>query len=88
MFFLFLFFILLLIDGCYPDPTDQLLRQAQMEELEAQSCDPSYPDFCLLPGVSDLDCPDFPYRRFRVLYPDPHGFDGDGDGVGCELDGS
>ncbi|MBW4564628.1 MAG: excalibur calcium-binding domain-containing protein [Mojavia pulchra JT2-VF2] len=24
------------------------------------------------------------YRRFRVMPPDPHGFDRDGDGVGCE----
>jgi hypothetical protein len=25
-----------------------------------------------------------PDRRFKVLQPDPHGFDGDKDGVGCE----
>ncbi|TLZ45127.1 MAG: thermonuclease family protein [Methanobacteriota archaeon] len=31
-----------------------------------------------------LNCPDIPYRRFRVLPPDPHHFDIDGDGVGCE----
>ncbi|MFN3347313.1 MAG: excalibur calcium-binding domain-containing protein, partial [Candidatus Bipolaricaulaceae bacterium] len=24
------------------------------------------------------------YRRFKVLPPDPHRFDRDGDGVGCE----
>jgi micrococcal nuclease len=23
-------------------------------------------------------------KRFRVLPPDPHGFDGDRDGIGCE----
>jgi len=32
----------------------------------------------------DLDCKDIPYRRFKVLPPDPHNFDGDGDGIGCE----
>jgi len=25
-----------------------------------------------------------PYRNFNVLPPDPHGFDGDHDGIGCE----
>ncbi|MBW4564620.1 MAG: hypothetical protein KME32_26535 [Mojavia pulchra JT2-VF2] len=46
--------------------------------------DRSYPDFCIPPNSADLDCPDIPYRRFRVVPPDPHGFDRDGDGVGCE----
>ncbi|MEB3210017.1 MAG: hypothetical protein VKL39_01625 [Leptolyngbyaceae bacterium] len=48
------------------------------------TCDPSYPDFCLRVNIEDLDCADVPYRRFRVLSPDPHNFDGDSDGVGCE----
>lgn len=49
-------------------------------------CDPAYPDVCIPPKsqVGDLDCGDIPYRRFRVLSPDPHRFDGDHDGVGCE----
>lgn len=52
----------------------------------AGTCDPSYPGVCIPPiEVSgDLDCGDIPYRRFQVLPPDPHGFDGDGDGIGCE----
>lgn len=50
----------------------------------SQQCDPSYPDFCLAPGIPDLDCKDIPHRRFRVLQPDPHRFDGDKDGIGCE----
>lgn len=50
------------------------------------SCDPSYPDVCIPPEsqVGDLNCGDIAHRRFRVLPPDPHGFDGDNDGVGCE----
>lgn len=51
------------------------------------SCDPSYPDVCIPPKseVGDLDCGDISHRRFRVLPPDPHGFDGnDNDGLGCE----
>jgi micrococcal nuclease len=48
------------------------------------SCDPSYPGVCIPPGPPDLDCKDIPYKRFTVLPPDPHSFDRDGDGVGCE----
>jgi hypothetical protein len=48
-------------------------------------CDPSYPDFCLPPSSADtLNCADVPYTDFRVLPPDPHGFDGNNDGEGCE----
>ena len=50
------------------------------------NCDPSYPDVCIPPYPPDLDCGDIPFRRFAVLPPDPHGFDGEGDGVGCESD--
>ena len=48
------------------------------------NCDPSYPDVCIPPPPPDLDCPDVPYKNFRVLPPDPHKFDGDKDGIGCE----
>jgi micrococcal nuclease len=47
-------------------------------------CDRSYPGVCIPPPPPDLDCRDVPYKRFRVLPPDPHGFDGDRDGIGCE----
>ncbi len=50
----------------------------------AGSCDPAYPGVCIPPPPPDLDCRDVPYRRFTVLPPDPHRFDGDHDGVGCE----
>lgn len=50
----------------------------------AGDCLPSYPDFCIAPNTPDLDCGDVPYRRFRVLPPDPHRFDADNDGIGCE----
>jgi endonuclease YncB( thermonuclease family) len=49
-------------------------------------CDASYPGACIPPPPPDLDCGDVAPRRFRVLQPDPHRFDGDGDGVGCERD--
>jgi micrococcal nuclease len=47
-------------------------------------CDPSYPTVCLPPPPPDLDCGDIPYRNFPVRPPDPHHFDGEGDGFGCE----
>ncbi len=48
------------------------------------NCDPSYPDSCIPPYPPDLNCDDVPEEGFAVRPPDPHGFDGDGDGVGCE----
>lgn len=47
------------------------------------NCDPSYPTLCL-PSYPDLDCGDVPATWFQVLQPDPHNFDGDLDGIGCE----
>jgi hypothetical protein len=51
-------------------------------------CAASYPTVCIPPPPPDLDCADIPYRNFRVLWnvpnPDPHRFDGDRDGIGCE----
>jgi micrococcal nuclease len=47
-------------------------------------CDPSYPGVCIPPYPPDLDCAEVPYSNFTVRGNDPHGFDGDGDGVGCE----
>jgi len=46
-------------------------------------CDPSYPDFCIPPYPPTLDCKDVP-SNFRVVGEDPHGFDRDRDGIGCE----
>src|SRR4051794_14296661 len=48
------------------------------------ACDASYPDFCIPPPPPDLDCKDIPRKNFTVRPPDPHGFDGDKDGIGCE----
>lgn len=46
-------------------------------------CSPSYPGVCIPPAPPDLDCGDVPYKRFVVLAPDPHNFDGNADGIGC-----
>jgi micrococcal nuclease len=62
-----------------------------LEDSEAQGgaeggagCDPAYPTVCIPPYPPDLDCGEIGFRRFPVLPPDPHGFDGDGDGIGCQ----
>jgi len=48
------------------------------------SCDESYPDVCIAPYPPDLNCGDIGYSNFRVIGSDPHGFDRDNDGIGCE----
>ncbi len=53
-------------------------------QTNTANCDPSYPDFCIPPGPPDLNCSDVAYCQFRVLQPDPHMFDNDYDGIGCE----
>lgn len=50
----------------------------------ADSCDPSYPGACIPAYPPDLDCGQIPERRFTVVGSDPHGFDADHDGIGCE----
>lgn len=50
----------------------------------ASSCDPAYPDVCIPSPPPDLDCPEIPFKNFRVLQPDPHRLDQDNDGIGCE----
>jgi hypothetical protein len=51
-------------------------------------CNPSYPDArtCIKSPPPDLDCKDISFRSFKVVGSDPHGFDGDNDGIGCEGD--
>jgi micrococcal nuclease len=54
---------------------------------QQQNCSSAYPDFCIAPPPPDLDCKDIPREKwnFTVLQPnDPHGFDRDKDGIGCE----
>lgn len=61
-----------------------------------QDCDPAYPTVCIEPPPPDLDCRDISENDFRVYLEtdsdvpsdltefDPHRFDGDDDGIGCE----
>ncbi len=47
-------------------------------------CDPGYAGACVASYPPDLDCPDVTAVDFRSVGSDPHGFDGDGDGLACE----
>ena len=47
-------------------------------------CDPSYPTICIPADSPDLDCTEIDYAGFKMSGDDPHGFDRDNDGVGCE----
>jgi hypothetical protein len=70
-----------------PPPPPPLPPPPQIQPAVPQqpgNCDSSYPTVCIPPPPPDLDCGDISHRRFRVNPPDPHNFDGNGDGVGCE----
>jgi hypothetical protein len=43
-----------------------------------------YPDGCIPPPPPGLECSDIDQRKFTELPTDPHNFDGDHNGVGCE----
>lgn len=54
-------------------------------------CDPSYPDVCIEAPPPDFNCDQVGFVGpmnngvgFRVTGDDPHNFDTDGDGIGCE----
>lgn len=70
------------------DLSNTPLDEIGQEGPGAGTCDPAYPDkdVCIPPieVTGDLDCGQIEYRRFTVLPPDPHNFDGDGNGIGCE----
>ncbi len=67
-----------------PVPTAVPVPPTEPPPPPPSNCDPSYPTVCIPPPPPDLDCGQIPYRNFTVLEPDPHGFDRDNDGVGCE----
>jgi hypothetical protein len=65
-------------------PAPVVVPAAPVIAPPAGNCDPSYPDVCIPSPPPDLDCGEIPHRRFRVVGADPHRFDGDHDGIGCE----
>jgi micrococcal nuclease len=55
----------------YPTPT-------------AEICHPAYPYVCIAPRPPELDCKDIPFRNFTAWPPDPHNFDRNHNGIGCD----
>ena len=52
---------------------------------DSSKCDfTSYPDFCIASPPPSLNCDNVNGEDFTVFPPDPHGFDRDHDGEGCE----
>ncbi|HEU0073302.1 MAG TPA: hypothetical protein VFS30_04755 [Dehalococcoidia bacterium] len=62
------------------DPGVEATTEAQADP----NCEFSYPEFCIPPPPPDLDCADLVEESFIASPPDPHAFDTDGDGFGCE----
>jgi hypothetical protein len=80
-------------DPCIEDPTlegceDPCIQDPTLEGCEpTDDCDPSYPDICVPSPPPTRNCNDISDRNFKVVGSDPHGFDGDNDGIGCESSG-
>jgi len=69
-----------------PEPSQPTSQPTQTQQVQSQNqCDSSYPSVCIPPYPPDLDCGEIRYSNFRVVQPDPHGFDRDNDGIGCEV---
>jgi hypothetical protein len=58
--------------------------EEEVSEEDGEDCDNSYPGECIPPPPPVLDCSDIDEDDFEVRRSDPHGFDDDNDGVGCE----
>jgi hypothetical protein len=69
---------------CAPKPKPVAPAPVPVPRQPAGNCDPSYSGVCIPPAPPDLDCGDISERRFAVVGSDPHRFDGDNDGIGCE----
>ncbi|MDQ3718710.1 MAG: hypothetical protein M3311_06115 [Thermoproteota archaeon] len=68
-----------------PEATQAVVQTTQTGQVVQEDCDPSYPDVCIASPPPDLNCGDEGVpENFEVSGSDPHGFDGDNDGVGCE----
>ncbi len=67
-----------------PTPVQPTVTSTVMLTQPVSNCDPSYPTVCIPRFPPDLDCGEIRFRRFQVTGRDPHGFDRDRNGIGCE----
>lgn len=66
-----------------PTPSDSAPMFSPTQPIKS-SCNPAYPDVCI---IYDQTCKELKAQgisNFKVLPPDPFGFDKDNDGIGCE----
>jgi micrococcal nuclease len=54
------------------------------DENKPRECDVAYPNVYIHSAPPDLDYWEIKHKNFNVLPTDPHGFDGDRNGIGCE----
>jgi hypothetical protein len=71
-----------------PEATQAVVQTGQgggVGQAVQSECDASYPDVCIPSPPPELNCDDEGVpENFEVSGSDPHGFDGDNDGIGCE----
>jgi len=82
------------LDGCVETPQEcnngkdddaDGMTDSEDPDCEQQpSCDPSYPNHCISSPPPNLKCDEIPFDNFKVNSPDPHDFDRDSNGIGCE----
>jgi micrococcal nuclease len=77
-------------DGAIDYPADPGCSDStdRSEFTDAPDCHPSYPTLCIPPPPPELNCDELLDRDFTVRHdvadPDPHRFDPDRNGIGCE----
>jgi len=71
------------LDGDHDGIACEFVPPAPTSSSSSSTCSPCY-SVCIPNYPPDLDCNQISYCQFRVYSCDPHGFDGDGDGWGCE----
>jgi hypothetical protein len=63
---------------------EEIAKIKSAGDNQPASCDPSYLAVCIEQYPPDLDCEDIRYSNFMVVGDDPHEFDIDNNGIGCE----
>jgi|GEM_PF-1931003 len=67
-----------------PQMQQQLDMIEKLNPGTSTKCASSYPERCIPPPPPRLTCQDIGLHNFLVLPPDPHHFDPDKNGIGCE----
>lgn len=60
------------------------LPEPILERTPSAKCERNYPTICVPPFPPKISCSEIPFKDFPVLFDDPHDFDIDQDGRGCE----